>query len=488
MTNITNEKSTGKLEILAVLATITAIITAIGFAYFGAIISHFLSELSRLTLIGITVFGVLAVVGFVGLLIYLGVNGAINTTKRGIETGYQFAFMNEQLNMAKANTAYRHAESRLVDSESIAKQYQILPISATKGALIMVNGVAQLIPPFEQSSAAMPLLAQGESDFEWDSGKLFDVFKTAKSVHGLLIGARHSGKSTLLNGLMNELFQGSLITLIDPLFNKVESGWLLPDNAKVSRDFVAGVIEFHASHKKSVDNSTTKRDKTRKILVIDECPSLLKRLKATDKKQYDFVMSMLREIYSQGSHTSHNLILLSQTVLSEDLDLSSNDKANFIQVVIGSLSGDYLALRRGKSNKKELYAKLSACANEFDYYVCFEDNKGIIDIQPLPDLSEFGAKRLYGMAANEVVEVESESMVEESIEPEPTTVKSIFDFEVIPESDMAIIQAANELKAANEFSLAKLHKKLTGKQIGGNQANTYKAILSKYGLLETVQK
>jgi len=381
------------------------------------------------------------------------------------------------------------ANSEMIRAESIAKQYQITEISAKRGALLVANGVPTYIPPIQQPSmAALPEPSQA-TEFLTDCNRLFDVFKQSRTVHALIIGARDSGKSTLVNRLLNVEFVTYDTIIIDVLFNVIDSGWLTHDKIKINRDFIATLTAYHASHKKEVDKVNVSRNgAAKRLLVIDEFPTILARLKADNKKQYDDVMAMLRDLYSQGSHTNHNLMLLSQTVLTQDIELSSNDKGNFIQCAIGSLATDYLALRRGKSGKKQLYERLETIAESTKYYVCFEDTNGTLDVQPLADLSDFGAKRLYGMAANEVVEVESKAMVEESIEPEPTIVKSIFDFEVIPESDMAIIQAANELKAANEFSLAKLHKKLTGKQIGGNQANTYKAILSKYGLLETVQK
>ena len=481
----TNEKTGSKMDVLAVLATITAIITGLTFAFYGAIISHFLSELSRLTLLGLTVFGGLAVLGVVGLLIYLGVNGAIATTKRGIETGYQFAFMNEQLNMAKANTAYRHAESRLVDSEAIAKQYQMLPISGTKGALIMVNGVAQLIPPFEQPSmAALPGPSQA-TEFLTDCNRLFEVFKQARTVHALIIGARDSGKSTLVNRLLNIEFVEYDTTIIDVLFNTVDSGWLLHDKIKISRDFVATLTAFYHSHKKEVDKVNVSRNgAAKRLLVIDEFPTLLANI--TDKGQKQNVLAMLRGLYSQGSHTNHNLMLLSQTVLTQDIELSSNDKGNFIQCAIGSLATDYLALRRGKAGKKPLYERLEMIAESTKYYTVFEDTNGTLDVQPLADLSDFGAKRLYGQAANEVVE-ESESMVEESIEPEPSKPTTL-EFIAMSDKEKITIDMALELHNEGQFSLKLLHERLTGKQIGGKQSEQYKQILAKFGYYWLVEK
>jgi len=222
------------------------------------------------------------------------------------------------------------------------------------------------------------------------------LMKQAKSLHMILFGSRNRGKSTLVNCFMNEYFVSFDMTLGDPLFNQVDSGWLLPTHAKVSKNFVQAVTEFYESHQALVQlTETSRQGQGRKILIIDEAPSLLKSLKATDKATHAHVMAMLRSIYSTGSHTNHNLILLSQTVLCEDLDLSSNDKGNFIQICIGSLSGDYLALRRGKANKKRLYERLAACTEQYEFYATYEDYKGIIDINPLPDLERYGAKRLY---------------------------------------------------------------------------------------------
>jgi len=489
----TNEKSVTKTDLAGGLAIITVILMGGVYFAYGAIIGAWLGSIATITVIGM---GGAVAIG----LIYGAANGLILTTKKVIDVGYQVAFLNEELNMKKANTLYRHAEiqseyanSELIRAESVAKAWAITEISTKRGAMVMVNGVPTLIPPI-QSSAPMLALDSGNLEFEWDSDKLFGVFKSAKSVHGLLIGPRHSGKSTLLNGLMNEVFVGADITLIDPLFNAIESGWILPNGAKVTRDFIGGLTEFYNSHKTQADNATSKRSSKRKILVIDETPTLLKHLKATDKKQYDIVMAMLRAIYSQGSHTSHNVILLSQTVLSEDLDLSSNDKANFIQVCLGSLAGDYLALRRGKGNKKALYERIGAAADEFDHYALFEDNKGIIDVQPLPDLSQYGAKRLYGQSA---IEDESQAdnggAVESSsveIETDSSEVKpSILGLTVMTDYEKSVCDSAQKLIDENNFSLNKLHFALTGQKLSNGQYNaTYKEIMAKFGVKWQSQK
>ena len=406
---ITNsERNITKVELLAGGAALT--VAAIGgtWLFYGAAISHFIAELSRLTIIGLTIGGALGLIGMVLGLAYLTVSGGLTLTKKAVDTGYHLAFTNEQLNQAKAETALKYAkvaremaDSRLIDSQAM---YQIQPISATKGALFIANGVPTFIPPIQQ--AAPPQLTSGTADeLTVDDSRLFTVFAKAKAIHALILGSRNSGKSTLVNRLMNCEFRDYDTVIVDILFNRIDSGWLLHGGAKVSREFVPSLAAFHASHKKLVDTvNTSRRGATKKLLVIDEFPSLLARLKADDKRQYEDVMAMLRDIYSNGSHTNHNVILLSQTVLSEDIGLSSNDKGNFIQVALGSLAGDYLALRRGKSgnSKKAAYDRLAAIANEFEFYAVYEDTSGALDVQPLADLSDYGAKRLYGLSADEL--------------------------------------------------------------------------------------
>lgn len=489
----TNEGNITKVELLAGGAALTVAAVGATWIFYGAAISHFISELSRLTLLGLTIGGALGLIGMVLGLVYLVVSGGLTLTKKAADVGYHVAFLNEELAMKKANTLYRHAEiqvaaanSRLIDSQAM---YQIQPISATKGALFIANGVPTFIPPVQ---AMVPQLSSGIPDeLPIDDEKLFRIFAKAKAIHALILGSRNSGKSTLVNRLMNVEFQGYDTAIVDILFNRIDSGWLLHDKAKVSRDFIASLKEFHTSHKRLADTvNTSRRGATKRLLVIDEFPSLLARLKADDKKQYDDVMAMLRDIYSNGSHTNHNVILLSQTVLSEDIGLSSNDKGNFIQVALGSLAGDYLALRRGKSgnSKKACYERLAAIANEHEFYCCFEDTNGALDVQPLADLSDYGAKRLYNLA-DESVAVQADSVtIADSGDSHGAAKLSIFSLPEMTESEQAIITAASELIADNQFSFNKLHNRLTGQpKSGGKQNDAYKEILAKFRLLEAIE-
>jgi len=486
MTTTTNKRTVTKADLAGGLAIVTIIIMGGAWLFYGAIIGAWLGAMATITLIGAG--GAVAIA-----LIYGAANGLLLTTKKAVDVGYHVAFLNEELAMKKANTLYRHAEiqqvyanSELVRAESISKQWAITEISAKRGAMVMINGVPTLIPPIQSSAPMLPLLAQGDIEIEWDSDKLFRAFRTAKSAHGLIIGSRNSGKTTFINALNNEVFSDYDVTIIDILFNKVESGWLLPDGARVSRDFVATLREFYTSHKKQADNATTKRIVAKpRILVIDEVPSLLATLKASDKKLYDDVMAMLRAIYSQGSHTQHNLILMSQTVLSEDIGLSNNDKQNFIQVCLGGLSGEFLALKRGKGDKaRGLYTRLESVASETDYYSVFVDCNGAIDVQPLADLSQYGAKRLYG-------QVDSEAMREADIVPvanlAPVKPDSL-QFIEMTDKEKSVIDLALQLENEGRFSIKLLHETLTGKQIGGKQSVQYKEILAKFGYLWLVEK
>lgn len=491
MNNTTNERNVTKLELLAGGALLLVAAIATTWLFYGAAINQFISELSRLTIIGLSISGILMIVGMVLGLAYLVVSGGLTLGKKAIDTGYHLAFTHEQLNHAKADTALilakvqrELADARLIDSQAM---YQIQPISATKGALFIANGVPTFIPPV-QSVSTMALDSGMNNELTTDTDKLFKVFRTVKAIHALILGSRNSGKSTLVNRLMNIEFQDYDTVIVDILFNKVDSGWLLHSKAKVSRDFVASLKEFHSSHKRLVDTvNVSRRGATKKLLVIDEFPSLLARLKADDKKQYDDVMAMLRDIYSNGSHTQHNVMLLSQTVLTEDIGLSSNDKGNFIQVALGSLAGDYLALRRGKSgnSKKVAYDRLAAIANDHEFYACYEDTTGAIDVQPLPDLSDYGAKRLYENSVS--IEVAEREVTNEAENVTSEVRPSILSLPEITEQEQAVIDATNELLADGQFSFNKLHHRLTGVKVsGGKQNDAYKAILAKFGLLETV--
>jgi len=316
---------------------------------------------------------------------------------------YKLALKQAQLEFERARVERELSDIHLQRIEAIRGGQ--MAITLQPGHSLYTNQPLTALHAPNLPSQAMPLLPMPvDPQIEVDPEKLFVTFRKAKAIHGLIIGSRNSGKSTLVNRLMNEEFVGYDITIIDPLFNQVDSGWLLHSKVKINRNFVQGLTEFYQSHKKVADTTNTSRKGSiKRLLIIDEFPSLLADLEAKDKPNYKMVMAMLRSIYSQGSHTNHNLMLLSQTVLSEDIGLSSNDKANFIQVCLGALGGDYLALRRGKANKKQLYMRLDDVSSEHEYYVTFEDNKGQIDVQPLPDLSQFGAKRLYGLDTESVL-------------------------------------------------------------------------------------
>lgn len=305
-----------------------------------------------------------------------------------------------EIDLLRLKTIQRDEAILDVANGAVYQGHALLPIRKDEAILDVSHGTMYQNHVTHQ-------IAQGTTQLELAAPIMFimtwldALVKQAKSLHMILYGSRNSGKSTVVNYLMNEYFISCGLTLVDPLFNEVDSGWILPRHAVVSKDFVGAVTNFHESHQKLVSLTTTSRQgQGRKILIIDEAPALLNALRVNDKQTYNKVMSMFRAIYSNGSHTNHNLILLSQTVLCEDLDLSSNDKGNFIQICLGSLSGDYLALRRGKANKKKLYERLAACTEEHEFYATYEDYKGIIDINPLPDLSKYGAKRLYEQSNN----------------------------------------------------------------------------------------
>lgn len=322
---------------------------------------------------------------------------------------YTVAMQRAKVEAERAKADKERAKADHERAKAIAVTQYVVPVQP--GHALFTNQALNTIHVPALPSPQQPPMALSDDALEVDPERLFTTFRKAKAIHALIIGARNSGKSTLVNRLLNEEFNQYDTVIIDPLFNQVDSGWLLHSKVKVNRNFVQGLTEFYQSHKKVADTvSTTRKGTTKRLLVIDEFPSLLADLKAKDKRNYDMVMAMLRSIYSQGSHTNHNLMLLSQTVLSEDIGLSSNDKANFIQCCLGSLGGDYLSLRRGKANKKGLYNRLDDISNEYEYYVTFEDNKGQIDVQPLPNLSQFGAKRLYGLEAESVFSDENEGI------------------------------------------------------------------------------
>jgi len=202
-------------------------------------------------------------------------------------------------------------------------------------------------------------------------------------------------------------------------------------------------------------------------------------------------MAMLRSIYSTGSHTNHNLILLSQTVLCEDLDLSSNDKGNFIQICIGSLSGDYLALRRGKANKKRLYERLAACTEQYEFYATYEDYKGIIDINPLPDLERYGAKRLYNGQSDHsntaVLAVSSGSGSENNVSEAvltPSSAVSLSDTERLMEQ-AKLLYTARDLEIAMCI-IRGMNKTNTREKVGGNAQATGKRYDEIYAELQPV--
>jgi len=323
---------------------------------------------------------------------------------------YKLAMKQTQLESERARIEQSWADLELRRMEALSKGQLAIPIAPGHSLYTNQPLTALQAPNLpSQPMAALPM--PSEPQIEVDPERLFATFRKAKAIHGLIIGSRNSGKSTLVNRLMNVEFTDYDTVIIDPLFNQIDSGWLLHGKVKINRNFVQGLTEFYKSHKAVADTTNTSRKGSiKRLLIIDEFPSLLADLEAKDKQTYKMVMAMLRSIYSQGSHTNHNLMLLSQTVLSEDIGLSSNDKANFIQVCLGSLGGDYLSLRRGKANKKTLYMRLDDVSNDYEYYVTFEDNKGQIDVQPLPDLAQFGAKRLYGLDAESVFGDENEGI------------------------------------------------------------------------------
>jgi hypothetical protein len=133
-------------------------------------------------------------------------------------------------------------------------------------------------------------------------------------------------------------------------------------------------------------------------LAVDELPTLLKQLKADNSKDgkncYDEVMLMLRAIYSGGSHTEHSLILMSQTALVKDLDISESDKTNFIEVALQEQIINFLSRQRGLIGKKELYEQLQWLRDNHAYYAAIRSPGGV-ELQAVPDLSAWGAKRNY---------------------------------------------------------------------------------------------
>jgi len=325
---------------------------------------------------------------------------------------------------------------------------------------LMLLPTPQIVNQLNSSSHSLSLA----SPVEVDENKLFDTFRKAKAIHGLVFGSKNGGKSTLVNRLMNEEFVDYEITIIDNLFNKVDSGWVLHENVKVSKELINALTEFYQSHKKLADLVDVSRGGNKKrLLVIDEFPTLVAHLRGTE--DYDRVMAMLRDIYSQGSHTNHNLILLSQTVLTKDIGLSSNDKCNFIQIAIGGLAGDFLSLRRGKAHKDKLYEKLASVASEYPYYACFEDGGGNIDIQPLPDLSKYGAKRKYGTEQQQV-DVEDWQFVVK--EPEVSKEEKRID-QVI--AILTPISEQFEYHKTGKVNRSSISRAL-GKSVGGNDWHT----------------
>lgn len=269
------------------------------------------------------------------------------------------------------------------------------------GTFIIQNNTMVAYYPQPQhitGKADMPLL-QGVDTLETNEDFLFDTLANDEELptkHLWLVGGRNSGKSTLVNRLMSVEFSHFDITLIDVLFNLLDSNWLLPDTAKVSRDFVGTLTHFYNSHHDIVSRyDVSRRDVSPKLLVIDEVPTLLKDLQAKDKDTHGKVMAMLRAIYSQGSHTNHNLVLLGQTSLVKDIGLSNSDKSNFIQVYLAKQGKMYLDMK-SDTRKKELtqrYAQLSALHK---YLATIELDNGDVFIEPLPNLSAYGAKAKYG--------------------------------------------------------------------------------------------
>ena len=192
------EQKISKTDMAGGLAVVVATICGAIWLFYGAIIGAWLAEVSRLSLLFITAIGSLLIIGAGGLLAYWGVNGVLLTVKKVIAISFEFAFMREQLSMAQANTLYRHAESRLIDSEAATKQWQIMAISATKGAVLINNGVPTVIPPCV-SPVPSQLALPGPMTDIMPHEKWFPI--ACESLHVIVLGESGSGKTTMAKAM-----------------------------------------------------------------------------------------------------------------------------------------------------------------------------------------------------------------------------------------------------------------------------------------------
>lgn len=335
-----------------------------------------------------------------------------------------------------------------------------------------------------------PLLLAGDTtlDDATNENYILDVLANddeLPSKHMLVAGGTGSGKSTLVNRLMAVEFSGYAITLIDDMLHETDSNWLMPPNGVIKTTFVDTLREFHASHMKVKESRKVSRYSYEpKLLVIDEVPTWLANLKATDKPLLNEVMAMLRAIYSQGSHTRHGLILLTQDSQVSALGVSTSDKTNFACVYLNKQVSTWLKFS-SEPNKKQLMMRYERLRQQHKYIALIDVN-GDIAIEPMPNLAKYGAKANYGKYKSVMELPTMPSATDTPPNERDTTLAGDMALDDDALFANAVIDAITNngdiRNGDNSINYRALWKVVKGNSYGGKQHDKLQAILERYHL------
>lgn len=265
-------------KLLAVIATVTLSICGFIAVVYGGIVSAWLSELSRLSLLFISAIGLVLILGAVSGLLFGLSNGALLIIKKIIGLTFEYNFMFQNLERAKADNAYRmaevnktYSEARLIEAEAVAKAWQVATVSATKGAVIINNGVPTMIPPL---AAPMALAAPSEAVSVLPHEAWFPT--AANALHLIVIGESGSGKSTLAKALANVASEHGRVVVLDshgrasewPNLEIIGSG----RNYEAINGFMSGALTELANRYKAYESG--QNEFTRLTMIIDETTSV----------------------------------------------------------------------------------------------------------------------------------------------------------------------------------------------------------------------
>lgn len=277
----TQEKLT-KVDLLAGLAVTVTIIMGGLWLFYGAIIGAWLASVATITLVGLGGTVALLLITGAGYTLFLGGHGLLSLVERAHGVFIAFQLQRETVNMAQANTKYRMAEvdkvgadSRLIDSQAMANGIKVLPLSITKGCVVVHNGETRIIPPLPQPSQ-QPMLTNGGADTGGVVGHDVWFPVACNKLHVILLGESGSGKSVTAKAMATVARQVGRVVAIDP--HAMPNEWDGLEVVGAGRDYQA-IDGFFSGAVKEMANRYKLRTKgqatfQRLTIIIDETTSI----------------------------------------------------------------------------------------------------------------------------------------------------------------------------------------------------------------------